>query len=283
MRIVHHEADLLSLIKLAQSEAASSFGSPDVYLEKYLEEPRHVEVQILADERGTVLHLGERDCSIQTERHQKMIEEAPSTLPEQLRQDITRAAARAAKAVGYQNAGTIEFLVDRQNAFYFLEMNTRIQVEHPVTEAITGIDLVAHQLRVAAGEPLGITQEDVRFSGHAIECRITAEDPDRHFTPSAGKVTRLFLPGGFGVRLDTHLYDGYTVPPFYDSLLCKLVAWAPDRPQAIARMLRALSEVQIDGVRTTVPFYRRVMNNAWYRRGDVSTNFIRRRMSEDNG
>lgn len=283
MRIVHADADLLPQLKLAQAEAASSFGRPEVYLEKYLEEPRHIEVQILADEHGSVLHLGERDCSIQTVRHQKLIEEAPAAgLSPEVRNSITAAAVRAAAAVGYQNAGTIEFLLDRDGAFYFLEMNTRIQVEHPATEAITGLDLVAEQLRIAAGEPLRVRQGEIGFRGHSIECRITAEDPHRDFVPSAGTITRAVLPGGPGVRVDTHIFDGYVVPPFYDSLLCKLVVWASDRPAAIARMNRALGEVSIEGIKTTVPFHRRVMRNGWFRRGAVSTNFIRRRMSEED-
>jgi acetyl-CoA carboxylase biotin carboxylase subunit len=283
MRIVHSDVDLLPQLKLAQAEAASSFGRPEVYLEKYLEEPRHIEVQILADEHGHVLHLGERECSIQTARHQKLIEEAPAAaLAPELRAAITQTAVHAAAAVGYQNAGTIEFLVDKGGEFYFLEMNTRIQVEHPVTEFVTGIDLIAEQLRVAAGESLSVAQEAVEFRGHSIECRITAEDPRRDFTPSAGTITRALLPGGPGVRVDTHIHDGYVVPPFYDSLLCKLVVWAPDRVGAIARMSRALTEVSIEGVRTTTSFHRRVMRNSWYRRGAVTTNFIRRRMSDED-
>jgi acetyl-CoA carboxylase biotin carboxylase subunit len=282
MRIVHSEADPLPQLKLAQAEAASSFGRPDVYLEKYLEEPRHIEVQVLADEHGHVLHLGERDCSIQTARHQKLIEEAPAAgLAPEVREAITAAAVHAAAAVGYQNAGTIEFLLDRGGEFYFLEMNTRIQVEHPATEAITGIDLVAEQLKIAAGEPLRLAQEEIRFQGHAIECRLTAEDPNRDFVPSAGTITHALLPGGLGVRVDTHIHDGYVVPPFYDSLLCKLIAWAPDRPAAIARMARALGEFSIEGIRTTLPSHRRVMRNGWFRRGAVSTNFIRRRMTDE--
>lgn len=278
MRIVETEAELLPSVKLAQSEAATAFGNPGVYLEKYIEEPRHIEVQILADEHGRVLHLGERDCSLQTERHQKMLEEAPgASLSAELRAAITGAAVRAAQLVGYQNAGTIEFLADRHGRFYFLEMNTRIQVEHPVTEMITGIDIVAEQIHIAAGEPLRLTQEQVRFSGHAIECRITAEDPANKLTPSAGRLTRVLLPGGFGVRVDTHIYEGYNVPPFYDSLLCKLVAWGADRGEAIARMARALHEMDLQGVPTTLPFHRQVMRDPVYRGGEVTTSFIRRR------
>lgn len=283
MRIVHSETELIPSVKLAQTEAATSFGNPEVYIEKYIEEPRHIEVQILADEHGNVIHLGERDCSVQTERHQKMLEEAPAaTLSPDLRRQITETAVRAASLVGYQNAGTIEFLADRNGRYYFLEMNTRIQVEHPATELITGIDIVSEQIRVAAGSPLRVRQEDVRFRGHAIECRITAEDPDQKFIPSAGRLTRVQLPGGFGVRVDTHIYDGYTVPPFYDSLLCKLLAWGEDREEAIARMARALREMQVEGVATTIPFHRRIMTNEWYRRGEVYTNFIRKRMGDED-
>ncbi len=283
MRIVHNEADLLAAVKLAQTEAASSFGSPDVYLEKYLEEPRHIEVQILADEHGTVLHVFERDCSLQTARHQKMLEEAPAqSLTPELRQAITGTAVRAATVVGYQNAGTIEFLLDRSGAFYFLEMNTRIQVEHPVTEMVTGVDLVAEQIRVAAGEPLRLRQEDLRMHGHVIECRITAEDSEKRFIPSAGTITQAVLPGGFGVRVDTHIYSGYTVPPYYDSLLCKLLAWGEDRHAAISRMARCLHEIRVEGIRTTIPFQRRVVQNGWFRRGEITTSFLRRRMSEDD-
>jgi acetyl-CoA carboxylase biotin carboxylase subunit len=278
IRIVHNDGDLLSSLRMAQQEAAAAFGTPDVYLEKYLEEPRHIEVQILADEHGQVIHLGERDCSLQTARHQKMLEEAPSAIPANVRNRICEAAVRAAKAAGYTNAGTFEFLVDQSNSFYFLEANTRLQVEHPITEAITRIDLVKQQILIAAGHKLGMSQRDVRFEGHAMECRITAEDPERNFSPSAGQIKSVVLPGGPGVRMDTHIYCGYVVPSYYDSLLAKLIVWAPDRREAIARMARCLDEMQVEGIRTTLPFYQRVMNNAWFRRGEVYTNFVRRRM-----
>lgn len=280
IRIVHNDADLLGSLRMAQQEAAAAFGTPDVYLEKYLEEPRHIEIQILADEHGQVIHLGERDCSLQTARHQKMLEEAPAAIPAALRNRIGEAAVRAAKAAGYTNAGTFEFLVDRNNDFYFLEANTRLQVEHPITEAITRIDLVKQQIQIAAGQKLGIHQKEVRFEGHAIECRITAEDPERNFLPSAGLIRTAIMPGGPGVRVDSHIYSGYTVPSYYDSLLAKLIVWAPDRKEAIARMARCLDETVVDGIRTTLPFHLRVMNNAWFRRGEVYTNFVRRRMEE---
>jgi acetyl-CoA carboxylase, biotin carboxylase subunit len=280
IRIVHNDQDLIGSLRMAQQEASAAFGSPDVYLEKYLEEPRHIEVQILADEHGQVVHLGERDCSLQTARHQKMLEEAPSSVPPNVRTKIGEAAVRAAKSAGYTNAGTFEFLVDRSNNFYFLEANTRLQVEHPVTEAITRLDLVKQQILIADGQKLGFGQRDVRFEGHAIECRITAEDPDHGFTPSAGLIRSVLMPGGPGVRVDSHIYSGYTVPSYYDSLLAKVIVWGPDRREAIARMARSLDEMQIEGIRTTLPFYIRVMNNAWFRRGEVYTNFVRRRMDE---
>lgn len=278
MRVVHSEDELLSSVKMAQAEAASAFGNPDVYVERYIAEPRHVEIQVMADNYGTVTHLGERDCSIQTLRHQKMVEEAPCVaLTPDLRAAMGDAAVRAAKAVDYRGAGTVEFLLEGDQ-FYFMEMNTRIQVEHPVTEAVTGIDLVKEQIRVAAGEPLSFAQSDVAFNGHALEVRLTAEDPDRNFQPSGGTIKRLLLPGGFGVRVDTHVYGGYTVPPFYDSLLCKLIAWGRDRTEAIDRMARCLEETEIEGIATTLPFYRKLMANPYFRRGEVATSFIRKRM-----
>jgi len=279
MRVVHTEEDLLAAVKVAQTEAAAAFGSPEVYLEKYIEEPRHIEFQILADEHGHVIHLGERDCSIQ-KRHQKLLEEAPSSvLTRSTRARMGELAVQAARAVGYSNAGTIEFLVDKQNNFYFMEMNTRIQVEHPVTEMVTSIDLVKQQILIAAGEPLRLQQEDVVLRGHAIECRVTAEDADRKFAPCAGPIENVMLPGGFGVRVDTHLYSGYHVPSYYDSLLAKLVVWGEDRREAIAKMSRALDEFKVEGIRTTIPFHERIMHNAWFRRGEVYTNFVRRRMA----
>ncbi|MGV3724046.1 MAG: acetyl-CoA carboxylase biotin carboxylase subunit [Actinomycetota bacterium] len=282
MRVVHADAELLSSLKMAQTEAAAAFGNSGVYMERYLPEPRHVEIQVMADHYGHVVHLGERDCSVQTMRHQKMVEESPCTaLTEELRKAMGDAAVRAAQAVSYRGAGTIEFLLDG-GKFYFMEMNTRIQVEHPVTEQVTGIDLVKEQLRVASGEPLSFRQEDVTFNGHAIEVRLTAEDPARNFAPSAGKITQLVLPGGYGVRVDTHVYGGYTIPPFYDSLLAKIIAHGRTRAEAIDRMARCLEETRVEGIQTTLPFYQRLMQNEYYRRGEVATNFVKRRML-DNG
>jgi acetyl-CoA carboxylase biotin carboxylase subunit len=279
IRICHNEDDLTRNLPLARSEAQAAFGHPSVYLEKLLEEPRHVEFQVLADEHGSIIHLGERECSIQTNKHQKLLEESPcSGLGRRLRHHMGEAAVRAAKAVGYVNAGTVEFMVTKDGRFHFLEMNTRIQVEHPVTEMVTGLDLVKEQIRIAYGHKLARSQRDVATRGHAIECRITAEDYRNRFLASSGTVQELRLPGGPGVRVDTHLYPGYTVPPFYDALLAKLVVWAPTRPEAIGRASRALREFHLDGLRTTIPFHIQVMANAYFRRGDIATNFIQRRM-----
>jgi len=284
IRLVQNEEELGKVMKIAQTEAESSFGNPDVYMEKYIEEPRHIEVQILADSFGHVIHLGERECSIQNARHQKMLEEAPSiALSSGLRSKISNAAIKAAKAAGYENAGTVEFLVDSNRDYYFMEMNTRVQVEHPVTEAITFIDIVKEQILIASGEKLNINQKDVKIQGHSIECRITAEDPDRGFAPSSGKVQGLILPGGFGVRVDTHLYPGYVVPPYYDSLLGKLIVWGHDRNDAIAKMTRCLAEFRVDGLKTNIPFHQKIMANAFYRRGEFSTSFIKRCMGDDSG
>ena len=279
IRIVHDDDDMVRSLPIARSEAEAAFGRPEVYIERFLEEPRHIEFQILADTRGNMIQLGDRECSIQTSRHQKLLEESPSTaLSPGLRHRMGEAALRAAKAVGYSNAGTVEFLLDADRKFYFLEMNARIQVEHAVTECVTGIDLVKEQIRLAAGERLAYAQKDIEFRGHAIECRITAEDPERDFTPSAGVINGLTLPGGPGVRIDTHLYPCYEVPPYYDPLLAKLIVWGRDRREAIARARRALDEFEIDGIKTTIPFHREVLANAFFRRGETSTDFIRRRM-----
>jgi acetyl-CoA carboxylase biotin carboxylase subunit len=278
MRVVHSREDLGRALQTAQREAEAAFGSGELYLEKYLEEPRHVEVQILADARGNAVHLGERDCSVQR-RHQKLLEEAPAPgLSPRLRAQLHRAALRLVQAIGYVNAGTVEFLVDRQENFYFLEMNTRIQVEHPVTEAVTGLDLVAEQIRIAAGERLRFSQRDVEFRGHALECRINAEDPAHDFRPSPGRVVSFVPPGGPGIRVDTHVYAGYTIPPYYDSLIAKVVAWGRDRTEVIARMERALREFEITGIRTTIPLHRAILDNAFFRRGEVYTNFVQRRV-----
>jgi acetyl-CoA carboxylase biotin carboxylase subunit len=278
MRVAHCEEEVVKGVLTARSEAAAAFGNGDVYLEKYLEEPRHIEIQILADNYGNIVHLGERDCSIQR-RNQKIIEESPSTaVDETLRARLGEAAIKAARAVNYRNAGTVEFLLDKHGNFYFIEMNTRIQVEHPVTELVTGIDLVKEQIRIAAGRELGYGQEDIKFSGWAIECRINAEDPDRNFMPCPGKITRFLPPGGMGVRLDSAVYAGWEVPPYYDSMLGKLITWGRDRKEALARMQRALEEFDIAGVKTTIPFHRQIMRNAFFRRGEIYTNFIQRRI-----
>jgi acetyl-CoA carboxylase, biotin carboxylase subunit len=277
MRVVQSENDLERHFVNAQEEARAAFGDPEMYLERYLEEPRHIEIQVFGDGEGNVVHLYDRDCSIQR-RYQKMLEEAPSILDPDLRLEIAASAVRLAEHIKYRGAGTCEYLVDREGRFYFSEMNTRIQVEHPVTEMVTGLDLVQAQLRVAAGNGLGFAQDDVRVSGHAIEVRVTAEDPDHDFRPSAGTVTDVHWPGGHGIRVDSHVYSGYRIPPHYDSLIAKIIAWAPDREQAIARMERALRETVIEGVKTTIPFHLRVLDNAFYRRGAVYTNFIPRRM-----
>jgi acetyl-CoA carboxylase biotin carboxylase subunit len=281
IRVVEDEDELARVLKVAQAEAAASFDNADVYLEKYVQRMRHIEVQVLADEHGRCLHLGERECSIQTMRHQKLVEEAPSvSLTPDVRKRIGEAAVRAAKAVGYTNAGTVEFLYTPEGEFYFLEMNTRIQVEHPVTEMVTGVDLVQWQIRIAAGEPLTLQQRDVKFSGHAIECRVTAQDPARGFAPAAGTLSTVRLPGGCGVRVDTHIYCGYTVPPFYDSNLAKVIVWAPDRPQAIARMRRCLDEFEIGGSPTNIPLLQRILRDERYARNEISTAFLPQLMAE---
>jgi acetyl-CoA carboxylase, biotin carboxylase subunit len=277
MRVVQSPADLERQLVGAQEEARAAFGNPEMYMEKYLEEPKHVEIQVFGDGEGNVIHFFDRDCSIQR-RYQKVLEEGPSLLPDPLRQDIAAAAVRLAEHIRYRGAGTCEFLVDRGGNFYFSEMNTRIQVEHPVTEMITRFDLVQEQFRVAAGQGLGLSQEDVTVEGHAIEVRINAEDPDHDFRPSAGTITDVHWPGGPGIRVDSHVYAGYRIPPYYDSLVAKLIAWAPDRDGAISRMQRALSETVLEGVKTTIPFHLRVLDNAFYKRGAVYTNFIPRRI-----
>ncbi len=278
MRVVHTEEELERAVLQAQEEARAAFGNPAVYLEKYIEEPKHIEIQVLGDGER-VVHLWERDCSIQR-RHQKLLEEAPSLLPEETRRAIAEAARRLAEHVGYVSAGTMEFLVDKEGNFYFIEMNTRIQVEHPVTEMITGIDLVQAQFRIAQGEKLWLKQEEIQVRGHAIEVRVNAEDPEKGFRPSIGKVETLLFPGGPGVRVDSHLYAGYQIPPHYDSLIAKIIVWAPTREEAIRRMERALSETVIEGpgLKTTIPFHQKVLQNAFFRRGAVYTNFVARRM-----
>ncbi len=277
IRRVMHEDDLLPALRIAQSEAQAAFGSPEVYLEKYIPEPRHIEVQILADEHGNVLHLYERECSIQNPRHQKMLEEAPApNLQPETRRALGEAAVKVAQAVGYQNAGTVEFLVDADENFYFIEMNTRLQVEHPVTEAITDIDIVQWQIRIAAGEPLPYRQSDIRPRGHALEARLTAEIPEQDFTPSTGRISEWTPPGGPGVRVDSHLYTGYSVPPYYDPLLAKIIAYAPTREMAVARLHRALLETRIAGVHTCREFLLRILDTNEFRQGKVSTPFVSR-------
>ncbi|MBI2002035.1 MAG: acetyl-CoA carboxylase biotin carboxylase subunit [candidate division NC10 bacterium] len=279
MRVVAEPEALESSLATAAAEAAAAFGDAAVYLERYLPDPRHVEIQVLMDGQGQGIHLGERDCSIQR-RHQKLLEEAPSpALTDSLRQAMGRAALSVAQAAGYRNAGTVEFLLDELGNFYFMEMNTRIQVEHPVTEMVTGLDLVKAQLRIAAGEPLPVSQAEVRLTGHSLECRINAEDPDR-FLPSPGRLTNYRSSGGPGVRVDSHAYVGYVVPPYYDSLLGKLIVHGCDRGEAIARMQRALDETQIQGVQTTIPFHQKVLRHPDFLAGRTSTRFLERLLQE---
>lgn len=278
MRVAQDRDDLSNAILTAQTEARAAFGSTDVYLEKYVEEPRHVEIQIMGDKHGNIVYLGERDCSIQR-RNQKVIEEAPSpVITPELREQMGETAVLAARTVNYYNAGTVEFLLDRHGDFYFIEMNTRIQVEHPITEMVTGIDLVAEQIRVAAGLPLTFRQEDISINGWAIECRINAEDPDRNYAPCPGTITTYQAPGGPGVRIDSAAYAGWTVPPYYDSMVGKLIVWGKDRQEAIRRMERALREFRLEGIKTTIPLHQKILRNAFFRRGDYYTNFIHRRI-----
>lgn len=281
MRLVRSESELPKSFAAAQGEAEAAFGNAGVYMEKFVERPRHIEFQILADNYGNVIHLGERECSIQR-RHQKLLEEAPSpALTPELREKMGYAAVQAAKSINYTGAGTVEFLLDASGEFYFMEMNTRIQVEHPVTEMITGLDLIAEQLRIAQGEKLQLTQEQVLLRGHAIECRVNAEDPDRNFRPHPGRISGYLPPGGPGVRMDSHVYTDYEIPPYYDSLIGKLIVWAPDRPSAIRRMRRALRECAVTGLPTTIPFHQRILENDDFCRGDVYTNFVEQLMSKE--
>jgi acetyl-CoA carboxylase biotin carboxylase subunit len=278
MRLVTSPDQLVKLYKAAQGEADAAFGNPGLYMEKFIDRPRHVEVQILADRHGNVIHLGERDCSIQR-RHQKLLEEAPSpALDTELRRQMGEAAVAAARSINYEGAGTVEFLLDRGGGFYFMEMNTRIQVEHPVTEMVTGIDLIAEQLRIAGGEPISVRQDEIQMNGHAIECRINAEDAQHNFRPAPGRITGWLPPGGPGVRVDSHVYTGYDIPPFYDSLIGKLIIWAPNRPAALARMKRALNECAITGIPTTVDFHLRMLDRPEFQRGDVHTKFVEEEM-----
>lgn len=275
MRICHNDVRLISALMTAQTEAEKNFGNPDVYIEKYIEKPRHIEIQIIADKHGNVVHLGERDCSIQR-RHQKLVEESPSpALDNKLRKKLGEMAINGASNAGYTSCGTIEFLFDQVNReFYFMEMNTRIQVEHPVTEAVTGIDLIKEQIRVASGQHLSFNQEDIIFKGAAMECRINAEDPENDFLPCPGKIDVLNIPGGPGVRVDTHVYAGYQISPHYDSLIAKLITHGKDRNETIQIMNRALTEFIIEPIKTTIPFHKQLMNNPLFLKGDISTHFI---------
>ncbi len=282
MRLVNTPEDLPKLFAAARGEAEAAFGNPGLYVEKFIEKPRHVEFQIFADSHGNAIHLGERDCSIQR-RHQKLLEEAPSpVLTPKLREKMGNAAVKVAKAIKYTGAGTVEFLVDAKGDFYFMEMNTRIQVEHPVTEAICGLDLIALQIRVACGEKLPLTQKQVELRGHAIECRLNAEDPDSNFRPHPGRISGYLPPGGIGVRFDSHVYTDYEIPPYYDSLIGKLIVWAPDRPTAIARMKRALRECAITGVPTTIGFHQKVLETPEFESGDVHTKFVEQFMAKNS-
>lgn len=279
MRIVESPDKLVELANMAKAEAAACFGNDGIYAEKYLQKPKHIEIQIIADKYGNVVYLPERDCSIQR-RHQKLLEESPSTaVTPEIRQQMGEAAALAARSINYIGVGTIEFLLDIDGRFYFMEMNTRIQVEHPVTEMVCGIDLLKEQIRIAAGEPLGYGQESIVLNGHAIECRVNAEDPDKNFTPCPGTIEGYIAPGGPGIRVDSHVYHGYKIPPFYDSLVAKLIAKGKNREESRARMLRALDEYAITGIKTTIPFHQKILINDAFIKGDVYTDFIALHMS----
>ncbi len=280
MRLVREAQELPKLFAAAQGEAEAAFGNAGVYIEKFIEHPRHIEFQILADSHGHVVHLGERDCSLQR-RHQKLLEEAPSPiLSAKLRKKMGMAAVNAAAAINYIGAGTVEFLLDVNENFYFMEMNTRIQVEHPVTEMVTGLDLISEQIRIAQGEKLSFSQSDIHLKGHAIECRINAEDPDHNFRPSPGRISAYLPPGGPGVRLDSHVYTDYEIPPYYDSLIGKLIVWAPDRTAAILRMRRALREFAITGIPTTISFHQRILETPEFEQADVHTSFVEEWMKQ---
>ncbi|NEQ60725.1 MAG: acetyl-CoA carboxylase biotin carboxylase subunit [Moorea sp. SIO1F2] len=278
MRLVQDDSQLIKLFQAAQGEAQAAFGNGGVYIEKFIQRPRHIEIQILADSHGNVIHLGERDCSIQR-RHQKLLEEAPSpVLDPELREKMGNAAVMAAKSINYVGVGTVEFLLDASGEFYFMEMNTRIQVEHPVTEMITGLDLIAEQIKIAQGEKLSLTQDQVTLKGHAIECRINAEDPDHSFRPQPGRISAYLPPGGPWVRMDSHVYPDYEIPPYYDSLIGKLIVWGPTRDAAIQRMKRALRECAITGVTTTLTFHQKILETQAFLEGQVYTNFVEKEM-----
>jgi len=274
MRLVEKADNLEKMFKAAQGEAEAAFGNDGLYMEKFIKKPRHVEIQILADRSGNVVHLGERDCSVQR-RHQKLLEESPSpAINTELRKKMGNAAIAAAKSISYEGAGTVEFLVDADNNFYFMEMNTRIQVEHPVTEMVTGVDLIAEQIKIASGSNLEFNQDDIHLNGHAIECRINAEDPSHNFRPSPGKITGWLPPGGPGVRVDSHVYTGYEIPPFYDSLIGKLIVWGKDRNTAIKRMNRALNECAVTGIPTTINFHLTLLNKSKFKQGKIHTKYV---------
>lgn len=279
IRIVYEQSELIKAYENARAEAKAAFGDETIYMEKFIEKPRHVEIQILGDSFGNIVYLGERDCSMQR-RNQKVLEEAPSPImTEELRKSMGETAVRAAKAVNYNNAGTIEFLLDKNGNYYFMEMNTRIQVEHPITEMVTGIDLIKEQIKIAAGEKLSFSQEDIRISGHAIECRINAEDASRGFMPCPGKVKDMYVPGGFNVRVDSAVYSGYVIPPYYDSMIAKLIVYGKDREEAIKKMRRALGEFIIDGVRTNIDFQFELINCEEFINGNYDTRFIENRFN----
>jgi acetyl-CoA carboxylase biotin carboxylase subunit len=274
MRVAHNDVRMVSAFYTVQSEAENAFGNPDIYVEKYFERARHIEFQVIGDESGRIVHLGERDCSIQR-RHQKLMEETPAAgLDSKLRRKMGEVAVKAAKTANYVSAGTLEFLVDEENQFYFMEMNTRIQVEHPVTEMVTGIDLIKEQILVAAGEKLSFKQDDIKSVGHSIECRVNAEDPDNNFMPCPGKIIAFYPPGGFGVRVDTHIYPGYNIPSFYDSMIAKLIVHGKNRHEAIQKMQRALDEFILEPIKTTIPLHKRILQNPTFLKGKVYTNFI---------
>ena len=276
MRVVHSEAALLNAISLTQSEAAAAFGNDVVYMEKFLVAPRHIEFQILADEHGNVIHLGERDCSMQR-RHQKVIEEAPAPgIPQEIRNTIGERCVEACRKIGYHGAGTFEFLFEN-GEFYFIEMNTRVQVEHPVTEMVTGVDIVKEQIRIAAGEPLSYQQKDIVMRGHAVECRINAEDA-KTFMPSPGTITQFHAPGGPGVRVDSHIYNGYVVPPYYDSMIGKLIVHGETRKNAMARMLSALNEMIIDGIKTNIPLHQDILKDSAFLAGGVNIHYLEKKL-----
>jgi acetyl-CoA carboxylase biotin carboxylase subunit len=278
MRVAQNEAALLPALSQARTEAKAAFGNPGVYLERYVDRPRHVEVQVIADHHGNVIHLQERDCSVQR-RHQKLIEESPSPrLPEETRKAMCDAAVRMVRQADYQNAATVEFIVDQQDRFYFIEVNARIQVEHPVSEMVTGVDLIKSQILVASKKPLPFTQADIKPQGAAIECRINAEDPTKNFQPCPGKITGMFIPGGLGVRWDSHAHAGYTVPPYYDSMIGKLIVHRPTRDEAVQCMLRCLEELRVDGIKTTAPFHQKVLARSEFLTGTVDTKWVEREL-----